>query len=156
MALKEKLEKLKKLNDIKREPDWIVYKDAWQKAVLELQSTISFDWFHDFAEKGLMNFELIPVKRFEPYIGEYNTSILEITLSENKFIVLEPVSAVTSEYDGKLEFYMRGNLNKKVNILRKIIDEEKFEWLIVRSFDSKDHVVLTKEKMENIIEEWLQ
>lgn len=156
MALKEKLEKLKKLNDIKREPDWIVYKDAWQKAVLELQRTISFDWFHDFAEKGLMNFELIPVKRFEPYIGEYNTSILEITLSENKFIVLEPVSAVTSEYDGKLEFYMRGNLNKKVNILRKIIDEEKFEWLIVRSFDSKDHVVLTKEKMENIIEEWLQ
>jgi hypothetical protein len=156
MALKEKLEKLKKISEVNKEPDWVLYKEAWEKAVTELQKTIYLDWFIDFSEKGLMNFELIPVKRFEPYIGEYSTFILEITISENKFLVLEPVSAVTSEYDGKLEFYMRGNLSKKINILRKIIDKDKFEWLIVNSFDSKEHIKLTKLQLENIIEGWLQ
>ena len=156
MALKEKLEKLKKLNQKNKEPDWAAYKEVWNKAVSELENTIIPKWFNDYEENGLMTFEYVPVKRMEPYIGEYLTTILEITLSENKFLVLEPVSAVTTEYDGKLEFYMRGNMYKKVSILRRIIDEQKHEWIIAKSYDPKDHQILDKSQLEKLIDEWLQ
>lgn len=156
MTLKEKLEKLKKLSEQNKEPDWIAYKDVWKNAILELQNTIMYKWFNEFEEKGLMAFDLLPVKRIEPYIGEYYTSILEITLSENKYLVLEPISAVTTEYDGKLEFYMRGNVYKKVSILRKITDEKKCEWIIAKSYDTKDHYKLDQQQLEKLIDEWLQ
>ena len=156
MALKEKLEKLKRLNDENSEPDWANYREIWKKAILDLQHNIMDKWFVDYQEKGLMNFDLINTKRIEPYIGEYWTSILEITLVENKYLVLEPIAAVTAEYDGKLEFYMRGNISKKVSILRKIINGKNPEWIIAKSYESKDHYKLNKEQLEKLIEEWLQ
>lgn len=156
MALKEKLEKLKKLNEQNKEPDWAAYKEDWKKAVTELENTITFKWFNDYEENGLMTFAVVPIKRIEPFIGEYQTTILEITLSENKFLVLEPVSAVTTEYDGKLEFYMRGNIYKKVSILRRIIDDQKHEWIIATSYDAIGHKLLDKFQLEKLIEEWLQ
>lgn len=156
MALKEKLEKLKKLSAQNKELDWTAYKEVWKNAVLDLQNTITNKWFRDYDENGLMNFAIVPVKRIEPFVGEYLTSILEITLSENKFLVLEPVSGVTTEYDGKLEFYMRGNVYKKVSILRKIIDDKTHEWIIAKSYDTKDHYQLDKQQLEKLIEEWLQ
>ena len=156
MALKEKLEKLKKLNDENTLPDWIIYRELWKEAVTDLQMTIMERWFIDYQEKGLMNFDIIPTRRIEPYIGEYLTSILEITLVDNKYLVLEPIAAVTAEYDGKLEFYMRGNISKKVTILRRILSDNKYEWIIAKSYESKDHYKLDKEQFEMLIEEWLQ
>lgn len=156
MALKEKLEKLKKLNEQNKEPDWEIYKEVWKNAIADLQNTIIYKWFDDYAEKGLMAFALIPTKRIEPYIGEYLTAVLEITLADNKFLALEPVSGVTTEYDGKLEFYMRGNVYKKVSILRRVINEKEHEWIIAKSYDSKDHYKLDKLEFEKLIEEWLQ
>lgn len=85
MALKEKLEKLKKLSDQNKEPDWTAYKEVWKNAVSELQNTITYKWFQDYEENGLMTFAIVPVKRIEPFIGEYLTTILEITLTENMF-----------------------------------------------------------------------
>ena len=156
MALKDKLEKLKKLNDQKKEPDWETYKEIWRLAVSEIQHTVMDKWFGDYQENGLMAFSIVPTKRIEPYIGEYLTTILEITLAENKFLVLEPISGVTTEYDGKLEFYMRGNVYKKVSILRNIINEKQHEWIIAKSYDPKDHFKLDKAQLEKLIEEWLQ
>lgn len=156
MALKEKLEKLKRMNDENSLPDWSNYREIWKKAILDLQHKIMDNWFVDYQEKGLMNFDLINTKRIEPYIGEYWTSILEITLVENKYLVLEPIAAVTAEYDGKLEFYMRGNISKKVSILRRILNENTHEWIIAKSYESKDHYKLDKAQLEKLIEEWLQ
>ena len=156
MALKQKLEKLKSLAEDNKQPDWEAYKDLWKKSISELQNTIQYKWFNDFEEKGLMTFSIIPVKRIEPYIGEYLTTNLEITLANNKFMVLEPVSGVTTEYDGKLDFYMSGNVYKRVSILRKIINDKSHEWIIAKSYDKKDHHKLTKQQLEKIIEEWLQ
>jgi hypothetical protein len=51
---------------------------------------------------------------------------------------------------------MRGNINKKVSILRKIIDEKTHEWIIAKSYDAKDHYKLDKQQLEKLIEEWLQ
>ena len=116
MTLKEKLGKLKEQQEQKTEKDWNEYKETWIKSINDLNAIIMYKWFDDYDKKGLMEFSIIPTKRNDPYIGEYLTAILEITLPGNKYLVLEPVTAVTSEYDGKLEFYMRGNINKKVNI----------------------------------------
>jgi hypothetical protein len=156
MALKQQLEKLKKLSEQNNQSDWDAYKENWKNAVSELQNTIVFKWFEDYEENGLMAFSIVPVKRIEPYIGEYSTSTLEITLTNNKFLILEPVSGVTSEYDGKLDFYMSGNVRKRVSILRKIINDQEHEWIIAQSYDQKDHHKLDKEQLEKIIEEWLQ
>jgi hypothetical protein len=156
MALKEKLEKLKQLNDKNNEPDWAAYKEIWKNAVFDLQHNIVYKWFKDYEDSGLMTFAFVPVKRLEPYIGEYVTTNLEITLSENKFLVLEPISGVTTEFDGKLELYMRGNVNKKVSIIRKIKNDKTHEWIIAKSYDAKDHFKLDKLQLEKLIEEWLQ
>lgn len=156
MALKQKLEKLKKLSEENNQPDWDAYKEQWKKSISDLQNTIVYKWFHDYEESGLMRFSIVPVKRIEPYIGEYLTTSLEITLTNNKFLILEPVSGVTTEYDGKLDFYMSGNVYKRVSILRKIIDNQKHDWIIAKSYDPKDHYKLDKEQLEKIIDEWLQ
>lgn len=155
MALKEKLEKLKSLNEQNKEADWEAYKEVWKKAVSELQNVIVYKWFHEYEESGLMSFSIIPVKRIEPFIGEYLTTVLEITLAENKYIVLEPVSAVTSEYDGKLELYMRGNIYKKVNILRKILNEKEHKWIVAKSYNQEDYYKFDKLQLEKLIDEWL-
>lgn len=121
-----------------------------------MQNTIHHDWFQEYEKNGLMSFSIVPIKRIEPYIGEYLTTTLEITLTNNKFLILEPVSGVTAEYDGKLDFYMSGNIYKRVSILRKIIDNQQQEWYIGKSFDPKEHHKLDKEQLEKIIDEWIQ
>jgi hypothetical protein len=156
MALKEKLEKLKKLSEQNKEPDWVAYRESWKKSISELQHIITDKWLCDYQEKGLMTFDITPTKRIEPYIGEYLTTILEITLADNKYLALEPISGVTGEYDGKLEFYMRGNIYNKVSILRKIKEGEQDEWIIAKSYNPEDHLKLDATQLEKIIEEWLQ
>lgn len=155
MTLEQKLSKLKEQNESKKEPDWEAYKQLWIASVKDIENTIVYKWFNDFEAKGLMNFSFIPAKRIEPYIGEYLTTCLEITFANNKSIVLEPIAATTSDYDGKLEFYMRGNVYKKVSILRKLLPDDKFEWYVAKSYDSKDHIKLDKGQIEKLIEEWL-
>jgi len=156
MALKERLEKLKRLTEQNKQTDWDAYRDLWKKDVSDLQNTIQYKWFDGFEKNGLMTFAINNVKRIEPFIGEYWTSILEITLVNNNYLILEPVSGVTSEYDGKLEFYMSGNINKKVSILRKINDGQEIEWIVAKSFDANEHFRLDKQQFEKIIDEWLQ
>ena len=153
MALKEKLEKLK--NNTKPENNWENYKIEWQNAISTLINTIIYKWFDEYDKNGLMNFEIIPVKRFEPFIGEYSTTNLEITLSESKYLVIEPIAALTSEYDGKLEFYMRGKIDKKVSIFRKLHNDKSYEWYLAKSINKEDHFELNKDIVEKIIEEWL-
>jgi hypothetical protein len=156
MSLKEKLEKLKKAEDQMSADDWEDYKLAWQDAIKDLYNNIMYRWLNEYAEDKLIEFSEVPVIRVDPYIGEYLTAILEITLTNNKFIVLEPISGVTADYDGKLEFYMRGNINEKVNILRKIVSGTKYEWIVGQSVNIKEHYKLDKTQLENIIEKWLQ
>lgn len=156
MTLKEKLAKLKKQQEERTAPDWENYKKVWIDSVKDLQNTIMYKWFQDFDNEGLMEFSIIPTKRIDPYIGEYLTTILEITLTNNKYLVLEPITAITADYDGKVEFYMRGNVSKKASILRKIIDDKKHEWIIAMSYDLQEYYKLDKEQLEKIIDRWLQ
>jgi hypothetical protein len=154
MTLKEKLSNLKRLEE-KTETEWESYKKNWVAAVAKLEETIMSEWLGDYEENKLMEFMLVPVKRLEPYIGEYTIYSLEITLVNNKTLLLEPVAGITSEYFGKLEFSMLGSVDKNINILRKITDENNDEWFIATSYNTQEHRKLTKDEMEKIINLWL-
>lgn len=156
MTLVEKLERLKHLQEQKTAPDWELYKETWKAAIIQLQQTIINKWFNGYEEKNLMEFTLIPTKRIDPYIGEYLTTVLEITLTSNKYIILQPITAITAEYDGKLEFYMMGNVGNKATILRKIKDDNTYEWMIATPSHPKEHHKLNKDILEKLIDQWLQ
>ena len=155
MTLEEKLKRLKQIEQEKTEPDWILYKDGWVSSIKELQNTIMYKWFGDYEKNKLMEFSVIPVKRIEPHIGEYLTTSLEITLANNKTMLLEPIAGITTEYSGKLEFSMLGNVYKNISILRHLLDGDKYEWIIATSSDIKEKPKLTKAELEKFIDTWL-
>jgi hypothetical protein len=43
-----------------------------------------------------------------------------------------------------------------VSILREIISENNYHWIIAKSYDMKDHLELDKSQLEKLIDEWLQ
>lgn len=155
MNLEERLKKLNEINKVTDKPDWVKYKEKWISDVQILENTIVFKWFNDYEEKKLMEFSLIPVQRYETQLDNYTIMLLEINLSNNKFLALEPIAAITSEFEGMLEFYMRGNVYKKINILRKTNEDKPSEWYISKKSDSLEYDKLNKVGLEKIIEEWL-
>jgi|JI10StandDraft_1071094.scaffolds.fasta_scaffold26342_4 hypothetical protein len=157
-ALGDKLKALKKSNSEKSGDDWDVYRKNWTSAIGELEHTITEKYLHKYSEEKLMEFTYVPTKRVDPNIGEYLTFFVEITFPSinSKSIVLEPITGVTSEYNGKFEFYLRGNVYRNVTIYRKILDDKKNSWIIAKSYDKKTHTALTQSHIENLINEWLQ
>ena len=153
MTLQEKLRRIKKIEDEYSPSDWDIYKENWINSIKDLQNTITYKWFGDYENEKLMEFLLIPHKRDEAYIGQYFISSLEITVANNKTFLLEPISAVTTQYDSKLEFSMLGNYNKRINILREIVGE-KSKWIIINN-DNDTPLELTKVELENLINKWL-
>lgn len=157
-ALAGKLKALKQINEEKKEEDWVTYRDQWVKAILDLEHLISYKWLAEYSEQKLMEFATVPIKRIDPNIGEYVTASLEITFPNinSKSIVLEPMTGITSEYNGKLDFYMRGNVYKNVSIYRKIIDTQTYQWVLAKSYSPKDHFPFNETELEKLINEWLQ
>ncbi len=153
-VLTKKLEGLKDFS-LKKD-EWEEYKTNWVKSITDLQATIMYKWLATYEEAGLMSISTLPISRIDPYIGEYITMLLELSFPNQRSMVLEPISAVTSEYNGRLDFYLRGNINKKVGILRILLEGSKISWLIARSNNPKDHFPLTQVSLESIINEWLQ
>ncbi len=103
-----------------------------------------------------MSFSVLPVKRYEANLGEYLTTVLEIQINNGRAISVDPVSSISSDYDGRLDFYMLGNMNKKVSILRKLINDREYVWLLAKSSDPKTHFPLNQELFIKQIIEWLQ
>ncbi|MCB9232585.1 MAG: hypothetical protein H6581_13020 [Bacteroidia bacterium] len=156
MTLKEKLERLQKLEKEKTEKDWVLYKEGWRESVSVLQTRIWHEWLREYEDRGLMEFASIPVKRIDSYFGEYSTFILEITLSGNKYLVLDPISSVTADSDGRMDFYLRGSMDKKVTFLRMIHENGKEEWVVAPSTNPDERYALNKAVIEKIIDQWLQ
>jgi len=160
-TLEEKLTKLKKIDEKTDSHDWEIYKKEWVNSINLLYASIMDVYFEEYELKGLMKFAVIPVTRSEAYVGEYVTAILEITLANNQSLIIEPIAAVTSDYYGRLDFYLRGNIRKKVSIYRDLLGENKFmphckyEWILAKSYNKEDHFELDKVQIEKLVEEWL-
>ena len=104
--------------------DWQKYKGEWVESINDLYGTIMHKWLEDYEGQGLVKFLVLPAGRFEVSLGEYMMSVLEITLNTEHTIVIEPIAAITSEYDGRLDFYMRGVSTEKFFFLEKYSTEK--------------------------------
>ena len=156
MTLKEQLERLKTRNDEFSEFDWDNYKKNWIKDVKELEETFMSKWFSDLVANGLANFDLVNEKRYDFQVGEYTIPKLEMTLVNEKYLVLDPISSITTEFDGRVDFYMLGNYDKKVSIIRSI-KKGSTQWLIGNAnLHNPRYSQLTKAKIESFIEKWLK
>ena len=120
----------------------------------ELQYTITDKWLKEYKKEGLLKFNLVPVKRQNNLIGKYKTAILEITLINNKLIVLNPVFSIT-KLDFRIEFYLIDNPFDKNIIIKKHINENAFNWVFYKSLNPTQYYLFTKTEFENIITNWL-
>jgi hypothetical protein len=155
MTLAEKLERLQSFEQ-QGDDFWEEYKKQWIWDVNDLFQLITEKWFRAYEANGQMAFDLPQTSIVDPYMGEYLISFLEITLPDQKSFVIAPVTAITTEYNGKLEFYLRGNIWKKVNILRELDDKNKLkQWVVAKSHDTKDHETFTQTLFEKIMESWI-
>jgi hypothetical protein len=156
MTLEQKLRRIKTTVETKTEQDWNTYKLQWVADINLLYSIIMNKWLNSLSNNSLMEFSILPVKMREAIVEEYITAKLEISLPKSSiFFLIEPIAAVTTEYDGKLEFSMLGSYNKKVTILRKLDKNGKADWIIATSYKKEDQTKLSKIAIENIIEKWL-
>lgn len=155
-ALIENLKIFKEMKEKKNEVDWEKYKKQWTNAISSFQKTIMFKWFSNYEETGLMSFAIIPIKRIEPFLNEYLTTMLEITLANNVIIVFEPLAGVTSSYNGEISFYQRGNVSKKYSIFRDISGSNRNNWILAKSQILSEHILVNKVLIESIIFKWLQ
>lgn len=135
---------------------WDEYKEKWKNDIKDLENVIKYKWFNELEDNNLAIFEFIPIKRYEENLGEYSTMTLEITFVNNKTIVIEPVVGVTLYFNGKLDFYLRGNIIEKLHIIRKISEKSKSSWFIIDPKRSNEKITFNKTNVENIFEKWLQ
>ena len=143
----------KKLNEQQLE-NWDEYKINWQNSVKDLFNTICYKWFSEYENDLVMKFSLIPVSRQEEKLGSYLTMILEIQLVNEQVLVFEPIAGVTSEYFGRIDFYIRGNMYKTATIYRKKVDNQLY-WFIGLSYAPGDQYPLSKTILESLISKWL-
>jgi len=149
-----KLDNLKKQHEQREPTDWTLYKERWIESVNSLNSQIVYKWLISY--ETVIAFAFVPVVRDDAHIGPYAAMSLEMTLPDERTIVLEPISAFTTEYDGRLDLYMRGNIYKKVSVLRKILDADQIGWILARSNSFNDQQPFNKTSLEEIIFQWLQ
>ncbi|MBS1778023.1 MAG: hypothetical protein JST70_01780 [Bacteroidetes bacterium] len=149
------MKRLTRIQDVLKEHDWTTFKNQWVESINNLFSQIMYKWLQEFESAKLMTFSIIPVRRYESNIGEYLTTTLEIALIQEKVIVFEPIAAITSEFDGRVDFYMVGNVYKKVSLLRNVKEKET-TWILAKSYNQADYLPLTKELLLKQIAEWLQ
>lgn len=154
--LKERLRKINEILDEAPKKDWEKYKTRWIDDCKQLIATIMFKWLHEYEESGLVKLSQLNAKRFDANLGEYYIPYLEISFRNGSTIVVEPVAGVTSDYNGRLDFYMVGNVYKKISILRKIMDDKNSSWVLAKNYDPQTHFLLGEQLFIKQINEWLQ
>ena len=123
------------------------------KEIDELQQTITDKWLDEYRKKEVMKIKFIPVKRQNALIGEYKTKILEITLSNNKVCVINPIFSITN-LKFRFEFYLVDDPFDKNIIINKRINDGENKWEFYKSSNPANHFSLTKIELENIITNW--
>lgn len=155
MSFEEKLKRLKDF-DNRSDQEWELYKNEWKVAILDLQQKIMNRWLKDYSDKKLIEFHQVPRRKSNPYIGEYLTMELEIILGDGTTVVLNPVNGVTSSYEGQMELYLLGSLDKKVQIIRNRDEQGQTEWFVgKRDAGRLELTDFNKGALINLIDEWL-
>ena len=158
MALDKKLKTFKQFVEGKKKQDWADYTKQWRLDVSNIQQLIINKWFNNLEKEKLVSFNIIPVVRYEEYLGEYSITTLEIVFPNYKTIIMEPIAGIViGDSDGKVDMYLQGSIKEKVVLLRKLKTNSKNpDWTIVKQYNGKEQLAFNKTNVEKIIEEWIQ
>lgn len=152
MSLKDKLQSLRN-NDDEKKIDWENSKKRWIDSVNLLYETIQNDWFAELASEGLLKFETHPISITEEHIGTYSLNKMEIIFPSDN-IVLEPIGGDIIGGDGRIDFYLKGEFGKGLMLIL-FCEQEVDKWFLVSKKNRKDRELLSKNSLENIIEQWI-
>ncbi|MBS1636475.1 MAG: hypothetical protein JST26_11220 [Bacteroidetes bacterium] len=154
--LKERLKKIEEILNEAPKRNWPEYKNKWVEDVKNIINTVMYKWLNDYEREGFLKFSLLTAKRFETNLGEYLIPVLEISFKNGSTVVLDPIAGVTSDYNGRIDFYLMGNVYKKVSILRKIMETGETVWIYAKNYDTRTHFPLGEQLFIKQINEWLQ
>jgi hypothetical protein len=133
---------------------WDKYKNDWKKAVSELVGMITYKWLENLEQAKEVSIEIIPVRKTDAYFGSYLIEKLAITFKKGALVILEPITALTSEYDGRLDFYTMSGL-QKASILRQLLDEQgRYAWVLAITRNRTEDQPLTELSFLNLIKQW--
>lgn len=151
MSLKEKLKKLQETKSEKK-INWEEIKKEWINSVNKLYSDIR-NWFSELESEGLLKILTSSITIFEEEIGTYSIDKMEIAVG-NKDIILEPVGTNIIGADGRIDFYLNGEIsNREMMVL--IRENNVDNWYIINKINRNEKNLLTREFIERKLEEWL-
>lgn len=154
--LLNRLKKISITKTQKNETEVSEYKQRWVSDINKLLNQITNKWLERYSENEVAEFSFLPVKRDDSYVGEYLTMILEMEFGGFQYIVLEPVSAYTSEFNGRLDLYKRGDIYNKYPVFRKLVSDTEVQWVIALTTNPRDHKLFSQQELESLISKWIQ
>ena len=153
MSLKDKLKKLRDSSD-KTVIDWEKNKRDWIDSVNKLYDSIQEHWFIELEDEGLLKIQLTPISITEEYIGSYSINKMEISFATGD-IVIEPVGRNIIGGEGRMDFYLKGELSKGLMLIL-FREEGEDQWFIVSKQNRRKKELLTKSTLEKVIDQWIE
>jgi hypothetical protein len=152
-VLAERINSLKIKWGKQNEEFWIKYKQEWINSIQHLVSAIVYRWLRSEEEAGILKTDIINVQKYDAYIGQHINTRLEITFLKGGIVVLDPVSPITSEYDGRADLYILGSSMRTV-FLRQYIDNQEFAWVIANTTNRHEDHLLHEASFKSILKQW--
>jgi len=153
MSLKKKLRQISSDISYISSIDVKKQKDKWLKSVDHLYKTIQEEWLSDLEAEGLIKIERNAISLNEEDIGTYSIEKMEICYSTGS-VVLEPVGCNIIGGDGRIDFYLRGKFSKGFMVIL-VHQDDKEEWHLVDKQNKNNRKVLSKNILEETIEQWV-
>lgn len=152
--LSDRINRLKIYWGKQGEDFWRKYRDEWRESVNNLVAKIVYEWLKKEEDQKLLSTEVIYVKKTDPYIGEHTNTRLEITIPAGDLLVLDPVAPITSEYDGRADFFSLVKLSNRVVLLRQLIRDGEFAWAIAETSNRQKDKPLNEKSFKSILQKW--
>ena len=147
MSLKEKLINLK--NELLKTNSKSELK-TMLNSIKELQHIITDKWLNEYRKEGLLKFKFVSIKRINKKIGKYRTSILEVILTNNTLLELNPVYN-NIDLKFQIELCRVDNPIDKIIIIRNNLNENDSEWIYYKSSCPDMCFNFTKAELERFI-----
>ncbi len=153
-VLSERVNKLKIFWGKQGETFWVKYREEWKASVSNLANIIALKWLSKEEEQLLLSSKIIHVNKTDVYIGEHYNTRLEITFPERDILVLDPVTPITSEYDGRVDFFSLVDSAKRIVFLRQHTENGKFAWAVAPDSNREHDKPLNEISFKSILKQW--
>jgi len=152
MTLKEKFRKLRSADD-NGKIDWDINKKEWIDSVDRLYRLVHDVWLSELENENLLKIEYAPISITEEHIGTYSIRKMQIFYPKG-CIVLEPVGRNIIGGEGRIDFYLQGEISQGVMLILFHKDSED-EWFMVSKQDRHERHLLTRSSFEKAIDQWI-